>query len=272
MDNNTPDQTTQEGVSRRRFLKLSAGFGAAALTASTFNGLAMAKDAIIKPAAPKTPKIVDLQNIATVYNASQAIPIHEFPNLETVEGLSKNQIDQHLALYHGYVNGANKLTETIREFNATSDAAQFRAMHIDQSYALNGALLHQYYFENMGGAHTPPSEWFKDLIAKEFSSWDNYVSQFNTLGKKFRGWVVTGYNMLDHRIHNYGLDSHNEYYPAHVMPILVMDVYEHAYMIDFGTDRGKYLEAFVNNIDWAVVEARLKTMTLHYVPHAEQKA
>ena len=215
-----------------------------------------------------TDKVMDMQNIDTVYNPEQMIPVHEFPNLDTVEGLSNSQIEQHLALYHGYVKKANALTKKIRGFHAADDPRLFRAMHIDQSYSLNGALLHQYYFENMGGKHTPPSAWFKDLVEKEFYSWNNYVEQFTMLGKKFRGWVMTGYNMLDHRIHNYGLDTHNEYYPAHVIPILVMDVYEHAYMIDFGTDRGRYLDAFKANIDWAVVEARLKTMALHYVPHS----
>lgn len=263
-------ENQNKNLDRRRFLKLSAGFGAAALASSALGNIAMAKDAIIKPSQDNGKKVVDLQNINTVYNAKQEVPTHEFPNLETVEGFSKTQIEKHLELYRGYVNGTNKLTAKIREIDPASDPAHFRALHIDQSYALNGALLHQYYFENMSGANTPPSEWFQDLINKEFINWDNYMNQFNTLGKKFRGWVVTGYNMLDHRIHNYGLDSHNEYYPAHVVPILVMDVYEHAYMIDFDTNRGKYLETFVNNIDWAVVEARLKTMALHYVPHAEQ--
>ncbi len=274
---NTPD------LDRRGFLKMAGVLGGSALAATQLNGLMAFADGTPdpndilngvapckkeKPCCKKGCSKCDkhMAGVADGYCNKKGLNVASFPNLESFTGLSKNQIDQHLKLYEGYVNKTNGITESILNADP-SDARTFRALHIDQSYSLNGALLHQYYFENIIGEPSAPSDWLKAIITKEFGSWDAFMNHFTTLGKKFRGWVVLGYNMLDHRVHNYGLDAHNEYYPAHVMPLLVMDVYEHAYMIDFGTNRGGYLDVFTNSIDWRVVEARLKAMALHYYKH-----
>ncbi len=204
------------------------------------------------------------------YNPAEQIQAMTFANLATVEGISQKQLDEHLGLYNGYVKKINEIdsqikamTPDLEKMNATY--SPYRELYVEQTYALNGVILHEYYFENIGGAKTAPEQapMLHKIITQEFGSWQNYVTHLLAVGKSMRGWAITGYNMRDHRVHNYGLDLHNQGVPVNVIPILVLDVYEHAYMIDFGTKRAAYLEAFMRNVNWQVVENRLKTMLLH---------
>jgi Fe-Mn family superoxide dismutase len=193
-----------------------------------------------------------------------------FPHLSTVEGISQNQLSQHLELYNGYVkkindieNQISAMTPELEKMNPTY--SPFRELHVEQTYALNGVILHEAYFEALKGQSKPATETelVHKIFTEEFGSWDNYIHHLTAVGKSARGWALTGYNMRDHRIHNYGLDTHNQFVPVGVIPLVVLDVYEHAYMIDFGTKRGAYLEAFMKNVDWTVVDNRLKTLMLH---------
>jgi Fe-Mn family superoxide dismutase len=202
------------------------------------------------------------------YNPTEAIVAKTFPNLASVEGISQNQLNQHIELYNGYVKKINEIegqihgmTPELDKMNATY--SPYRELHVEQTYALNGVILHEYYFDNLGGSKAAPGEMLKRIITQEFGSWENYVNHLLAVGKSMRGWAITGYNMRDHRVHNYGLDLHNQWVPVNVIPLLVLDVYEHAYMIDFGTKRPAYLDAFMRNVNWQVVEDRLKTMIFH---------
>ncbi|MGE0200292.1 MAG: superoxide dismutase [Candidatus Melainabacteria bacterium] len=251
---------TDSAMDRRDFLKMAVAVGGSALALHQLPAMAQMpfKKGDAQKACEKKPL-----DPTTVYQVTSTITEKPFANLSTVEGISPKQLEAHLALYKGYVSKINDITGKIKEPGAMDNPRLFRALHIDQSFALNGALLHQLYFENMGGGKSAPSDFLKQIITMEFGSWEAYLAHVRALGQQFRGWVITGYNMLDHRIHNYGLDSHNEYYPAYVMPILALDVYEHAYMIDFGTKRDPYLDAFLANVNWAVAEDRLTTIMHH---------
>jgi Fe-Mn family superoxide dismutase len=189
--------------------------------------------------------------------------------LATVEGISSNQLKQHIGLYEGYVKKINEIQTTLTDIipdAATANATYntFRELHVEQSFALNGVRLHELYFGNLGGDRAAPSELIKETFVREFHSWENYLTHLLALGKSMRGWALTAFNLRDGRIHNYGLDSHNQGTPFHVVPLLVLDVYEHAYMIDFGTRRAAYLEAFIRNVDWAVVDERLEMALAHH--------
>jgi Fe-Mn family superoxide dismutase len=275
------DQTqeiAQKTMHRREFLKMAAAAGGSALVLSQLRLTANAADK--KSTAEKSKsgdrEIGNGRTMPTAghpihgYDANATIQAMTFANLSTVEGISQNQLDQHLGLYKGYVTKINDIDKQIREMtpdlekmNATY--SPYRELHVEQTYALNGVILHEYYFENMGGAKTPPTQTslVHKTFTQEFGSWDNYVNHLLAVGKSMRGWAITGYNMRDHRIHNYGLDLHNQWVPVNVIPLLVLDVYEHAYMIDFGTKRPAYLEAFMKNVNWQVVDQRLKTMMFH---------
>jgi Fe-Mn family superoxide dismutase len=275
-------ETPKLSMPRRQFLKLAAAGGAAlALSSVKLDALAAKmgnktpeclhcgqNHAAGKCIDPKTNKMSGKSCAIPDYNSTALIQAKEFPNLATVEGISQNQLTQHLGLYQAYVKKINEITASINSavidpslMNGTY--SPFRELHVEQTFALNGVVLHEYYFENIGGAKTAPTDLVKSTFTKEFGSWDSYINHLNALGKSARGWVVTGYNMRDHRIHNYLMDAHNQLVPVHVLPLLVLDVYEHAYMVDFGTKRAPYLEAFIQNIDWAQVDQRLKMMLLH---------
>jgi superoxide dismutase, Fe-Mn family len=240
---------------RRMFLKRAAALGGTALALSQLR----LEGRAAKPVPDNHPK----HN----YSASSSLEIKTFPNLLTVKGMSQNQLNQHIKLYQGYVTKTNEIQDKLAVFHAEQAtlSSDFRALHVEQTYALNGAILHEYYFENIGGETVPleKTAMLHALLLKEFSSIENYFNHLKMLGKISRGWAITAYNMRDHRIHNYSLDLHNQGVPMGVIPILVLDVYEHAYMIDFETNRASYLDAFMANVNWSVVDQRLKTMILH---------
>lgn len=263
MDN---QQQQQQLLGRRNFLKLAASFGGAALALSSMRLFSYTE----ANAAPKNNKSCtqEVFPVLSAYNAANTIGAKTFDNLTTVEGISQNQLNQHLGLYQGYVKKINEIDSLLK--TAVPDVAtmngtysMYRELHAEQTFALNGVILHEYYFENMGGTKTQPSNALKQVIVEEFATWDNYINHLMAVARSARGWAITGYNMRDKRIHNYLLDSHNQMVPVNVIPLLVLDVYEHAYMIDFGTKRPAYLDAFAKNINWSVVEQRLDTMLWH---------
>lgn len=269
-DHNQLSIQPEKYIARRDFLKMAAAMGGSALALSQFRLTANAAEPAKKTAKPAKKETLPKDHPMRPYDEKAMIQAKTFDNLSTVEGISQNQLEQHLGLYKGYVSKINDIesqihgmTIDLEKMNATY--SPYRELHAEQTYALNGVVLHEYYFENMGGPKKKPNDTLMvhKLFTQEFGSWDNYVNHLLAVGKSARGWAITAYNMRDHRIHNYGLDLHNQGVPMHVMPLLVLDVYEHAYMIDFGTKRPAYLEAFMSNVNWAIVDERLKTMILH---------
>jgi superoxide dismutase, Fe-Mn family len=268
----TPDGASP--LSRREFLKLS-GISAAGLLLSN-PLLAMAKgDTPVNTAGhsvgpvPRSMKGLE-QAILGLPAESLIVAKNYDALLNTVEGISANQLKQHIGLYQGYVKKANDIHQQLRnanpdisKVNATYDP--FRELLVEESYAMNGIVLHELYFDNIGGDYAPPSGFLQTVFAKHFGSWDGFINQLKAAGKAMRGWAVVAFNIRDNRIHLYGLDTHNQWSPMHTIPLVVLDVYEHAYMIDFGTNRSTYLDAFVGNLNWAVVEQRVLSIPVHTV-------
>lgn len=184
--------------------------------------------------------------------------------LKGLEGISENQISQHRdVLYVGYVNKLNEIEERLKSVDITKANQVFsdlRALKTDETFALNGVLLHELYFENLGGKGGEPSGKLAELITRDFGSFDKWAAEFKACGMAARGWVKFGYCLYDGKLHNYCLDSHNYNVPGGTAPLLIMDVYEHAYMIDYGVKRPPYIEAFMKNIDWSVPEKRLEAL------------
>jgi Fe-Mn family superoxide dismutase len=108
-----------------------------------------------------------------------------------------------------------------------------------------------------GGSNTPQGPIF-DVIKNQFSSYNTFISYFTNVGLSIRGWVVLSIDSLDNKLHIIGSDSHDNGAVWLSCPILVMDVYEHAYFMDFGTDRKKYISTFIQNINWRVLNNRFK--------------
>lgn len=254
---------------RREFLKRAAAVGGTALALS---GLRLGESVDAKTPPAVTPSASSKSSHPTrPYNPQARIEARTFPNLATVDGISQNQLNQHLELYNGYVKKINDIETQIEnaapEMLAQANTAYspFRELHHEQTYVLNGVILHEYYFENLGGTLNLPTdtEMLYSVITREFGSWEGYLDQLRAVAKSARGWAITGYNMRDRRVHNYALDLHDQNVPVNVIPIVVLDVYEHAYMIDFGTRRPAYLQAFLRNVNWLVADSRLKTMMFH---------
>ncbi len=173
---------------------------------------------------------------------------------------SKSQLDQHKKLYEGYVNKRNEIAKDLATVDRSNAAgitySAFRSLKIAETFARNGSLLHELYFENLGmgtqiGTHT------KNLLLQYFESVEKFKEDLMACASCSRGWVLTCYCLDEDRSHNFVLDAHNETVPALAIPILAVDIYEHAYMIDYGINRAQYLKDMWENINWDVVEKRV---------------
>jgi Fe-Mn family superoxide dismutase len=205
---------------------------------------------------------------AVTPTATEPYVARDFSELvsKKLDGLSQSQIEQHLKLYKGYVGKSNEIYNKLKDVDITSANATYsplRELLLEQSYAVNGAVYHEYYFGNLGGKGGDPSGDLKAALDERWGTSGKFIDFFKAAGKSMRGWVVVGYNTRGAHLDFFGLDTHNMWVPANMVPIVVLDVYEHAYMVDYGIDRAKYLEAFFKNIDWDVVAKRLSLAHKH---------
>ena len=186
----------------------------------------------------------------------------EYARLIGMAGFSEALLKNHFTLYQGYVTNTNKVLDTLELMLKEGKAAnpEFAELKRRLGWEFNGMRLHEYYFENLGG--TAPLNvdgrlWKK--LAESFGSVDAWEKEFRATGAmRGIGWIVLYQDPADGRLINFWINEHDQGHPAGCMPILVMDVFEHAFMLDYGLKRADYIEAFFKNIDWKVVEARLK--------------
>jgi superoxide dismutase, Fe-Mn family len=184
-------------------------------------------------------------------------------DLTSVDGISEDQLDQHQKLYQGYVKKRNEIGESLKTVDRSNIAnitySPFRALKVAETFALNGSVLHELYFENLGnGNGCQPGPQTLALIKENFGSFEKFKKDLLDGASCARGWVITAFNIDDGTVANYVLEAHNETVPILCIPILVVDTYEHAYMIDFGINRAQYLDVVWKNINWDVVEERIK--------------
>lgn len=214
-------------------------------------------------AAEQKPK--DLR-IDPAFALSKKLPLPFYEaqkfKFDQIPWLTTDQITEHLTLYQGYVAKRNEIEQKLDTFDTTKPMnatySEFRSLKVAESFAWNAKILHELYFENISGKKSSrPGDQMMKLILEAFGSFDAYKNDLNACGLSARGWVITVYCLEDNRIRNFTLDAHNQTVPILVMPLLVLDVYEHAYFIDFGTKRASYIQLFENNINWDVVEQRI---------------
>lgn len=177
-----------------------------------------------------------------------------------VYGLSENQLKQHETLYDGYVRKLNQVRTILTDENSFEDSnstfSKMRSLKLAESYALNGVKLHELYFENIIGSGRRPYPPIYNAIKEHYGSAENFISRFKSVGMAMRGWVLLVWDPLDEGLHIIGQDAHDEGSTISTVPLIVMDVYEHAYMIDYGIARKEYIETFIRNINWEVVNNR----------------
>ncbi len=180
-------------------------------------------------------------------------------------GISEKQLSEHHdVLYAGYVKKYNEIVEKLKTAElegANGTYSELRELQLEKSFALNGVKLHELYFENM----TPESQGIngevKEMIESKWGSVEAWADQFAAMGLASRGWVVLGWDADQNELDSYLCDVHNQGGIWHTTPVLVMDVYEHAYFLDYATTRKDYISAFMKIIDWDVVNKRIESIS-----------
>lgn len=194
--------------------------------------------------------------------SGQPYPERQF-NLTGLNGISDEQIEQHLKLYAGYVKNTNILNEQIGEILKAGDAADPRFAELTRrlGFEYNGMRLHEYYFDNMAadGGDLDAGSRLGAALGENFGDVDTWKADFFGIGKmRGVGWAILAQDPLTGKLSNHWITLHEEGNVAGFQPILVMDVWEHAFTVDYKpTERAKYLDAFYQNIAWKAVEGRL---------------
>jgi superoxide dismutase, Fe-Mn family len=187
-----------------------------------------------------------------------------FDQLKGLDGISDDQIAEHLKLYAGYVKQVNTLNEEIAAAGKPSGKnPEFAELTRRLGFEYNGMILHEYYFSNLKKAAepTPPAgSGVVQALNESFGSVEEWKMGFQAMGDmRGIGWVVLFQDPATDRLSNHWITLHQDGVPAGFKPLLIMDVWEHAFMRDYKvTDKAKYVEAFFRNIDWSCVERRLR--------------
>jgi superoxide dismutase, Fe-Mn family len=177
-----------------------------------------------------------------------------------LDGISEDQIAQHWALYEGYVKNANLLDEKIDLLSWKGEfGAEFAELKRRQGFEYDGMILHEHYFGVLKAGQPPlpeSAELTKGLV-KSFGTVEAWKKQFVAMGHmRGAGWVILYHDPRRGILTNVWITSHEDGHPAGLTPVLVMDVWEHAYMVDWGADgRADYIVKFLANVDWAKAEA-----------------
>jgi Fe-Mn family superoxide dismutase len=189
-----------------------------------------------------------------------------WPSLSGLKGISDHTLTVHFGLYEGYVKNVNLLNEQLAESkpgqNGRRDDLRFAELKRRLGYEYNGMRLHEYYFDNLTArAKDAPAGRLKERLAGASGDYESWKKDFVAVGgMRGVGWVIAYLDPANGRITNHWIESHMVGHVTGFVPILVMDVWEHAFMLDYPpAERAKYVEAFFENIDWEMCESRLVT-------------
>jgi superoxide dismutase, Fe-Mn family len=182
-----------------------------------------------------------------------------------LEGISKQTMADHFKLYEGYAKKANECRRILNEFDYSEIEGNqvyspLRAVSVDYTFALLGFKNHDLYFGHLGGEGGEPQGRFAELIDEEFNGVDKWFEAVKKAASAARGWVMVGYDLNDGSLFNYIMDTQNLWAVYNMCPVLAIDVYEHAYVRDFGATpdgRKQYVGAFFENLDWDHVNRQL---------------
>lgn len=189
--------------------------------------------------------------------------LKNYDDLLGINGLSDKLLKNHFSLYEGYVNNTNKLIEKINELtkNGMSTSPEFSELKRRFGWEWNGMRLHEYYFENLSKDETAldkNSDLFQK-ITENFGSYENFEQDFRrTAEMRGIGWVILYYDSINNTLFNLWINEHHIGHLAGAEPILTMDVFEHAYMLDYGTKKADYIEVFFKAIKWNTAVHRME--------------
>ena len=187
-------------------------------------------------------------------------------NLSGLDGISDQTLQMHFGLYAGYVTNTNKLTEELYDLVQKGQTAtpEYAELTRRLGFEYNGMILHEYYFGNLkakGTGQPAAGSAVMSAIQQSFGDWDTWLKDFKAVGgMRGVGWAITYQDPMTGALSNHWITLHQDGNPAGFKPILVMDVWEHAFMIDYRpAEKGKYIDAFFQNVDWAAIEKRLQS-------------
>lgn len=183
-----------------------------------------------------------------------------YNSLLGMEGFSDTLLKNHFTLYQGYVTQTNRLIEILDRMlkEGKVGSPEYAELKRRFGWEFNGMRLHEYYFENLGGKEgiDKSGKLFKK-ISEEFGSYEIWEKDFKATGMmRGIGWAVLYQDSVSGRLFNFWINEHEGGHPSGCNPLLILDVFEHAFMIDYGLKRADYIEAFFKNINWKIVERR----------------
>ena len=178
------------------------------------------------------------------------------PRLLQLSGISRASVEAHHRLYQGYVGKRNEILGLLSDADrakANQVYSEVRALKLDLTFAIGGIKNHELYFAHLGGEGGDPDGAFRALVERDFGSVDAWRVDLKATAIAARGWAWTAYDRDEGRVFNYIGDAQNTFPVWNATPLVALDVYEHAYFLDYQTDRASYLDAFFENLDWNVV-------------------
>ncbi len=222
------------------------------------------------PAAPQAPAAILVAPAAAAGVAPAPVKLElripapyaarDYSNLLGMPGFSGTLLSNHFKLYLGYVNNVNLLQSSLRTLlaGAQETTPPYAELKRRLGWEFNGMRLHEYYFDNLGGAGMVATNTalYAQLCA-DFGSYDSWKRDFVGTGKmRGIGWVILYYDPVGGRLLNMWINEHEANHIAGGVPLLIVDVFEHAYLTDYQLDRAAYLDAVFENVNWDVVAAR----------------
>lgn len=184
--------------------------------------------------------------------------------LGKIRGLDDALLKMHFKLYEGYVNNTNSVLQKIQNLTkqGQNKSPEFAGLKRILGWEFDGMLLHEYYFENLGGSQPlVANDPLMIKMVNDFGSYDQWKADFISTGlMRGIGWVVAYIEPKSGRLINEWINEHDFGHIAGGTPIVVMDVFEHAYITQFALDRNKYIEVFFNNVNWDAVSKRFSTV------------
>lgn len=206
------------------------------------------------------PLLLNAQTVKEVQTMSYTAK--DYSKLVGMEGFSEALLKNHFALYQGYVTNTNRLLDTLSQMmkDDKTGTPEFAEIKRRFGWEFNDMRLHEYYFENLGGKGAGSKKGGLGAnLAIDFGSFEKWEKDFKATGiMRGIGWVILYQDITNGKLMNFWIDEHDVGHPAGCNPILILDVFEHAFMIDYGLKRADYIEAFFKNINWSNVEMRLR--------------
>jgi superoxide dismutase, Fe-Mn family len=203
--------------------------------------------------------------MSLAYNHAEIVARELKPALYELDGISRQTIEAHYKLYQGYVAKRNEILGRLAGVDlsaANQTYSELRELKVELTFAIGGIKNHELYFEHLGGVGGDPKGAFGELVTRDFGSVDAWRADLNATGIAGRGWAWTAYDWDEGRLFNYIGEAQNSFPVWNASPLVALDVYEHAYFIDYGTDRSAYIDAFFANLDYAVIDGWVETYAI----------